>query len=1632
MGSIRRYLIRLAGLALNNARLRMFLCGLILSSGWSALGADINNKKVAVFNQAGFPCSADAKSAEWYLAALKVLGCEPGIIDADGLVNEKMISKRNIDTLILPDGVNLPLGADFSILRFMAEGGNVIAGWLPDVPLKKSETNSCWFKAGREYSVLAGRHNEFQLRLLPWKSAAKTLNAQMMVNAAWPDAIKDKLPVHPAPIDKTYQLPDKLNFWNHTSTEKRDCDCGASKNIDTAANIICPVYCLSSGDPADFFAYRYHNRYFNGATLLILGNLGNRLLKGENSTNALSACLQICESKFPEEQPPGYYNHLLEHHRQISSFCREFTETFYPLRDVLYVAYYQNEEERYAKLLKKLTKCEDQLSEVMQEKQALDKLLQANINFSEQDLRRVAQLKRIEQICLEWRNLKKEIKKEAKQIKVPPKVKVRSPLGAMPIEAGITHGGLYMLRKDHFETMRELGVNVWYLYYTATPYRPLFEYFPDIGAQVKKFKLDLTCGDVGAGLLYNLGEIMPDQGKLDIQTGKVTETPFKHYDYEKLEAGIKKYAALWEGFPVYRVFYNTSELALYNTFWGEQARQEYVQHLKTKYHDLTELNKRWKAPCRNFEDITLPVKEPKTETEHAQWEDWIKFREKRYFDTLKTGYDLFKKYAPDIPYSSCVANNCKTIAYAGANYYEHTKCQDISGMDGTAHEPRYEWLYLDLNCGRPVFTMEWGAFYNPPPDILEGRRKLSHQLWQEVSGGHVGINCWFWRVPGFNGNYVDTVGLPTLYGWELKNIASEFREIEHILLDGKRAEPEVRILFSNTSRCHDMGWGKDGDPVFSPHVRAVENWYEYFLGCHVPCRIIDEEAMEEGYDLTNCRLIVVPEAQYLSEGVQKALLKYVQAGGNILIEGPSGRYDNYGDTNQGLLKALDVVPSFLEKANVELHGKLIDLPPQARNYAFTPVLASGREPEVLLRFASGAPALIVLARGSGKMFVNGIPNGISIKGQNVLDRDLFGGVFDPVAKALAMTPKFVCDDRDLLIREWEYNNEPYLICACPKGKNTINRFNLKIRGDWQIYDYLLGMRVPVSFENGYSVFDGIVSSSGGRVYRLVHDGGAKNDKQGAHASQKSDKSKPLMPDKIAGRVMINTFPFEGELPDESTVNIEGYQFQATLIPEGNVAMRGEAYLVISKGNNVQKRKLEPGKSATFVFKDDLLSVECKACRFVMPFAAMVTIKREKAKPLASACSIVRHESDYMLSNGLIKLTVLPGEGGKIIELTSLPEDINHVCSDKKYGGGIKENEGYYPGVLSSQLLNGNIEQDTADQTVLRLAMSKPVDAILESKTLTVKRDEAKANLVINLWNRGAMDTMLALRLHSELRVGGTADAKDRFFVPSKEGVKSVAYAGEGDRGFTPSEGWAACCDQSDKSALVFSFSPEEVETVFLYFADDRYNIELWTPRRKIGPSQSLPLNANIFLLKGLSGIDGFKDGFAVFHALPKESLSQDNDCNYRLEISSVFLKSSRVNALVSIWKDGKKIKSLGEYNLDVSCENPASQNMPLAAKELEDGGYTLQAVVRNDSGKILVKGEKRIVLTGKAQAANMLLYNDLKSGLHRIVEQNTIKQEDMYSAVVLIEEIRAAATANNNEKFQEKVAELKRLLDTLE
>jgi hypothetical protein len=281
------------------------------------------------------------------------------------------------------------------------------------------------------------------------------------------------------------------------------------------------------------------------------------------------------------------------------------------------------------------------------------------------------------------------------------------------------------------------------------------------------------------------------------------------------------------------------------------------------------------------------------------------------------------------------------------------------------------WLYDDLlwdslvakQAGKPMLVQETGVMFEQdlqgrPRRTLDNEAALLERKVGIALGTGAGAIEWLWNVNALMQSQQEvTIGANRWDGTEkpeaevLKSYA-KFVGAARDHFKGVEAE-RVVILTSQALQYSPMSAMATMAQQLAVRVMNYQ--------CGVAARVVSENNVA---DIAGAKLVVLPSPQALSEGTWKALLAYVEGGGNLLITGPLERDEHWQPTRR-----LAEIGVEAEVVPLNYRGAVVDLGDARVQLGFGVDVQKHAE---ALRLADGR-SYVEVKRGRGRIFVVASP-----------------------------------------------------------------------------------------------------------------------------------------------------------------------------------------------------------------------------------------------------------------------------------------------------------------------------------------------------------------------------------------------------------------------------------------------------------------------------------------------------------------------------------------------------------------------------------------------------------------------------------------------------------------------------------
>ncbi len=333
----------------------------------------------------------------------------------------------------------------------------------------------------------------------------------------------------------------------------------------------------------------------------------------------------------------------------------------------------------------------------------------------------------------------------------------------------------------------------------------------------------------------------------------------------------------------------------YDFSWSKPTLQAFRQWLKGQYPSLDALNKEWETDYKTWGDVMpLTTTQAQGKGDYAGWMDHRTFMEQVFARAMEVAAETVKAEDPGgLP--------------------------SISGTQVPGPSNAVNWYLLDHIVGylQPYSNGDQDDLHRSihANQILTGFTgyestgvELRHQLWHRLFHGQIGASL-FWQYTALNADLT-----LTQQGRDLASLTDEFRNegLALLLRGAKRENCGIAVHYSLLSvRSHWITDGHiaahevtNGDRTSANLKRFHGNrtqWLQALRDAGYQYDFLTTEQIDRG-QLSNFRVLILPDSISLSKGEVTAIRNFVARGGLLISNGEIGLMDGHARwQNEGLL-----------------------------------------------------------------------------------------------------------------------------------------------------------------------------------------------------------------------------------------------------------------------------------------------------------------------------------------------------------------------------------------------------------------------------------------------------------------------------------------------------------------------------------------------------------------------------------------------------------------------------------------------------------------------------------------------------------------------------------------------------------
>jgi len=341
--------------------------------------------------------------------------------------------------------------------------------------------------------------------------------------------------------------------------------------------------------------------------------------------------------------------------------------------------------------------------------------------------------------------------------------------------------------------------------------------------------------------------------------------------------------------------------------------------------------------------------------------------------------------------------------------------------------------------------------------------------------------------------------------------------------------------------------------------------------------------------------------------------------------------------------------------------------------------------------------------------------------------------------------------------------------------------------------------------------------------------------------------------------------------------------------------------------------------------------------FTVVFSINCEIKVEKSKFM--------NWDSIVVDNGLIRVTILPDIGGRIVEYYSYQTGHNliriapwflEIPPDKllqtgEYGGISDIGSLGWPGYFWDKKYEFEIKKEKDKVEVIGVSKS---EGIYIERRMEVRENSTKLKFNIKQKNISGDVKNMVIRLHGEFKVGEKADEDDVYYWVYENKLKERRYKPSDLVRFSidkNTEGWSGILDEREEEALIRRYYPMKgvhktfwwagfLEGPFWWWGatflegepalkerDDKggfYNFERYPDPVKVKPDEEIKAEEDLFTIVGLKRINYVNEDIAFGFWFPKKLIGEEG-CFVKLGIGSPEEIDKEYKIEVSLQKDEK-------------------------------------------------------------------------------------------------------------------------------
>jgi hypothetical protein len=357
--------------------------------------------------------------------------------------------------------------------------------------------------------------------------------------------------------------------------------------------------------------------------------------------------------------------------------------------------------------------------------------------------------------------------------------------------------------------------------------------------------------------------------------------------------------------------------------YNDSAVSAFHEYLRKKFQTIERLNHEWEASYKDFDSIQPPP-DPYVTLEAKATPlsyEFRLFRRDSHSALWKRLYDAYRKGDPHKPIVANISQYMSGWPVEGLDAYGMQKAgvADWVDMHMNNFPPNLaEEIYLYSICrltGKvPVqFEYVWSFPRNKEAfddnSESEFRATCTASVWRNLVWGKKALVFFdfYYDWPAYHNAFFDrdvdySILRPS--GCVVPTAKRKMLRFNEILMNTEVAQPPIIVLQPDASVWN--GPALHPNQSFSHHINvALNGVHNVLFPKNYPFLYVPENAvLEDHYDLSKHKIIILPDAPYLPSAMTDKLLAWVKNGGTLIAYGVPGIWTPYGKDDMRLVTTI--------------------------------------------------------------------------------------------------------------------------------------------------------------------------------------------------------------------------------------------------------------------------------------------------------------------------------------------------------------------------------------------------------------------------------------------------------------------------------------------------------------------------------------------------------------------------------------------------------------------------------------------------------------------------------------------------------------------------------------------------------